>query len=108
MRLVKTDEAKPGQRVSRDVADLRGNLLFKSGTPLTVELLASCKERNISHLFVDVEPAAAPLSAADLDLKKEAIAKDVDRMFAGADSTPVMVSLREASKRYLIAKHGGK
>jgi hypothetical protein len=108
MKLVKTDEARPGQRVSRDVVDLRGNLLFKSGTSLTAELLATCKERNISHLFVESDSVAAPVAPADLQLKKETVARDVDRMYAGADSTPVMAALREASKRYLIAKLGGK
>ena len=41
MRQVKSDEAKVGQRVARDVVDLRGNLLFKSGTALNSALLAS-------------------------------------------------------------------
>ncbi len=104
MRLVKSDEAKPGQRVARDVLDLRGNLLFKAGTPLTPALLASCRERNISHLFVEEEATGTPLSPIDMELKKEALAKDVDRMFAGVDSGRVMVALREASKRYLTAK----
>jgi hypothetical protein len=108
MRLVKTDEARPGQKVSRDVVDLRGNLLFKAGTALSPALLASCKERNISHLFVDEESAGGPLSPADVELKKEAIAKDVDRMFRGVDSTPAMAALREASKRYLVGKLGHK
>ena len=108
MRLVKTDEARPGQRVARDVVDLRGNLLFKAGTLLTPPLLGSCRERNISHLFVDENAPGASLSPADLELKKEAIARDVDRMFEGADGTPTMKALREASKRYLMAKLGGK
>lgn len=104
MRLVKSDEAKVGQRVARDVVDLRGNLLFKSGTALSAALLASCKERNISHLFVEEEAPGAAASPADLELKKEAVSKDVDRMFSGVDSAPVMAALREASKRYLVAK----
>jgi len=104
MRLVKSDEAKPGQRVARDVVDMRGNLLFKAGTPLTPALISSCRERNISHLFVEEDAAGTPLSPIDLEMKKEALAKDVDRMFAGADSGPVMAALREASKRYLTAK----
>ncbi|HXX93189.1 MAG TPA: hypothetical protein VEN81_06115 [Planctomycetota bacterium] len=104
MRLVKTDEARPGQKVSRDVVDLRGNLLFKAGTALSGALLASCKERNISHLFVEEEVTGGTLSPADMELKKEAIAKDVDRMFSGADATPTMAALREASKRYLVSK----
>jgi hypothetical protein len=108
MKLVKTDEAKPGQHVSRDVVDLRGNLLFKAGTSLTPELLASCKDRNISHLFVDTDSVLTAAPAVDPQLKKDAIAKDVDRMFAGVDSSSLMASLREASKRYLIARLGSK
>ena len=104
MRLVKSDEAKPGQRVARDVVDLRGNLLFKAGTSLNPALLASCKERNISHLFVEEDAAGVAASPADLEMKKEAVSKDVDRMFSGVDSGPVMAALRESSKRYLIGK----
>jgi hypothetical protein len=29
----------------------------------------------------------------------------LDRMFSGADGTPVMAALREAAKRYLIARN---
>jgi hypothetical protein len=103
MKLVKADEARPGQKVARDVTDLRGNLLFKAGSELTPGLLANCKERNISHLFIE-ENAAAALSPQDLESKREAVLKDVDRMFSGVDGTPVMTALREATKRYLIAK----
>ncbi len=103
MKLVKTDEAKPGQKVARDVLDLRGNLLFKAGTELTAELLQTCRERNVSHLFME-ETAAAPMSGMDLDSKREAVARDVDRMFAGVDQTPLMAALRESSKRYLLSK----
>ena len=103
-----TDEARPGHRVSRDVVDLRGGLLFKAGTALTPELLASCKERNISHLFIESDSLPTSAAPADVESKKEAVTRDVDRMFAGADSTPLMVALREASKRYLLAKLGGR
>ena len=106
MRLVKTDEAKAGQRAARDVLDLRGNLLFKAGTPLDAALLASCKQRNISHLFIEEDGGAPVLSPGDPEAKMDAIARDVDRMFKGADSTPVMAALREASKRHLLAKLG--
>ena len=108
MRLVKTEEAKPGQKVSRDVVDLRGNLLFKAGTPLTPTLIGSCRERNISHLFVDEEAFTGAVSAGDLEMKKEAVIKDVERMFSGVDGSPAMAALREASKRYMVAKLGGR
>jgi hypothetical protein len=102
MKLVKTDEAHSGQKVARDVTDLRGNLLFRAGTQLNVELLATCKQRNVSHLFIEDDGPAGTLSPADLEARKLQIARDVDRMFAGADGTPVMAALREASKRHLI------
>jgi hypothetical protein len=31
MKLVKTEDARAGQRAARDVTDLRGNLLFRPG-----------------------------------------------------------------------------
>jgi len=108
MRLIKAEEAKPGQKVARDVVDLRGNLLFKAGTSLTPSLLSSCRERNISHLFVDEDMTGGAVTLADMEMKKEAISKDVDRMFTGVDGTPAMAALRDASKRYLTAKLGGK
>lgn len=103
MKLVKTDEARAGQKTARDVTDLRGNLLFRAGTELNAELLASCKQRNVSHLFVEDEGPAGTLSPADLDSRKLQITRDVDRMFAGVDASPVMAALREASKRHRIA-----
>jgi len=73
MKLVKTDDAHPGQKVARDVTDLRGNLLFKAGSELTPELLAGCKQRNVSHLFVEDEGPVATLSPADLERVIEAV-----------------------------------
>lgn len=106
MKLVKIEEARPGQLVARDVTDLRGNLLFKSGTELNPELLSSCRQRNVSHLFIEDDGKAVALSPAELDARREQIGKEIDRVFAGVDGTPVMAALREASKRYQIARLG--
>ena len=104
---MKTDEARPGQRAARDVTDLRGNLLFRAGTELSAELLASCKQRNVSHLFVeDGGEAAAAASPADLETRKAQLARDIDRQFAGVDTSPLMAALREAAKRHLTARLG--
>ena len=102
MKLIRIEEARAGLKAARDVKDLRGNFLFPSGTPLDDDLIAQCRDRNISHLFVD-DPAAAA-APADLELRKQALSCDVDRMFAGVDGTPVMEALREAAKRYLCAR----
>ena len=104
MKLVKTDEARAGQRAARDVTDLRGNLLFKAGTELSSELLDTCKQRTISHLFIEDGGSASPRSALDVQTQRDSVSKDIDRMFAGADGTPVMAALRESSKRYLLSK----
>jgi len=104
MKLVKTDEARAGQRAARDVTDLRGNLLFKAGTELTAELLETCKQRTISHLFIEdggSSPSASPL---DVQARRDAVSTDVDRLFAGTDKSATMVALREASKRFLLSK----
>jgi hypothetical protein len=108
MKLVKAEEAKPGQRVARDVTDLRGNLLFKAGTELNAELIATCRQRNVSHLFVVDEGPAPQSPAADLEFRREQISREVDRMFAGHDRTPLMASLREAAKRFHLARLEGK
>lgn len=99
MKLVKTDEARAGQKAARDVTDLRGNLLFRAGTELNAELLSSCKQRNVSHLFVEDGGPAVASSPADLDTRKAQISRDIDRQFAGVDGTPIMAALREAAKR---------
>jgi hypothetical protein len=103
MKLVKTDETRPGQKVARDVLDLRGNLLFKAGTELTAELIQSCRERNVSHIFLE-EAAAPSVSIQDEDTKRAILSRDVDRMFSGPDRNPLMAALREASKRYLRSR----
>jgi len=106
MKLVKTDEARAGQRAARDVTDLRGNLLFKAGTELTPELLETCKQRTISHLFIEDGGAPATTPPLDLQARRDTVSKDVDRLFAGTDKSATMVALREASRRFLLAKLG--
>lgn len=104
MKLVKTDEARPGQKAARDVTDLRGNLLFRAGTELSAELLATCKQRNVSHLFVTDDGAAPAVSPADVETRKLQIARDIDRQFAGVDQHPLMAALRESAKRHHLSK----
>jgi hypothetical protein len=106
MKLVKTDEARAGQRAARDVTDLRGNLLFKAGTELTAELLDTCKQRTISHLFIEEGGTAASATPLELQAQRDAVSKDIDRLFTGADTTDTMIALREASKRYLLTRLG--
>jgi hypothetical protein len=107
VKLVKTDDARPGQKAARDVTDLRGNLLFRAGTELNAELLASCKQRNVSHLFVEDVGGAAAASPVDVETRRVQLGRDIDRQFAGVDQAAVMASLREAAKRHLLAKLGG-
>ena len=106
MKLVKTDEARAGQRAARDVTDLRGNLLFKAATELTSELLETCKQRTISHLFIEDGGAAPAQTPLDVEAPKSDVSKEVDRLFAGTDASATMVALREASKRYLVGRLG--
>jgi hypothetical protein len=104
MKLVKTDEARPGQRAARDVTDLRGNLLFKAGTELTAEHLETCKQRTISHLFIEDGGASPSASPLDLEARREQLSKEIDHLFVGTDKSPAMVALRDASKRFLLSK----
>jgi hypothetical protein len=104
MKLVRTEEARPGQRAARDVVDLRGNTLFPAGTVLTPEILAQCRDRHVAHLFVEEDGAAAPTPAADLEARREALSREIDATFAGTESDPVMAALREAARRYLLAR----
>jgi len=106
MKLVKTYEARPGQRAARDVTDLRGNLLFKAGTELTPELIDTVKERTISHLFIEETGNEGSTSPKDLQAKRDSVVKDIDHMFAGTEASAVMGALKEASKRYLTSKLG--
>jgi len=104
MKLVKTEDARVGQRAARDVNDLRGNLLFKAGTELTAELLETCKARTISHLFIEEGGAGAAQPGVDLETRKVSLHKELDRLFIGTEKSPTMVALREASKRFLLGK----
>ena len=106
MKLVKTDEARAGQRAARDVTDLRGNLLFTAGTELTAELLDTCKQRTISHLFIEETGGPDGKSPTEIQAQKDSVLKDIDHMFAGTEASAVMGALKEASKRYLTSKSG--
>jgi hypothetical protein len=103
VKLVKAEEARPGLKLARDVTDLRGNLLFKAGTEIGEALIQLCKERNVTHLFVEDDGTAVRL-AASADARRLAAARDLDRLFSGTESNPVMAALREAAKRYLVSK----
>jgi hypothetical protein len=103
MKLVKTEDARAGQRAARDVTDLRGNLLFKAGTELTAELLETCKQRTIAHLFIE-EGGAVAQTPVDLETRKVNLYKELDKLFAGTEKSATMVALRDASKRYLLGK----
>ncbi len=101
MKLIKIEEAHAGQKAARDITDLTGRILFKAGSEISADLIAQCRRRNVSYLFVSDDgptPAAAPAAAPS---RKEDIEEAVDQMFFGTDADPVMASLREAAKRYL-------
>ena len=104
MKLVKTEDARVGQRAARDVNDLRGNLLFKAGTELTAELLETCKQRTISHLFIEEGGVASQQNPLELETRKVNLSKELERLFAGTEKSPTMVALRDASKRWLLGK----
>ncbi|HLY73730.1 MAG TPA: hypothetical protein VKU80_06385 [Planctomycetota bacterium] len=101
---MKTDEARVGQKAARDVTDLRGNLLFKAGTELTPELLETCKQRTISHLFIEESVGDGPKSPVEVQAQKESVLREIDRTFAGLEGNATMSALKEASRRYLTAK----
>lgn len=105
MRLIRTEEANPGLKVARDVTDLRGNLLFRAGTELTADLLGRLKTLNITHVFVEDASTPPPSPTPPARKSADEIAQEVDRLFAGADASAVMAALREAAKRYLIARN---
>jgi hypothetical protein len=104
MKLVKTEDARVGQRAARDVIDLRGNLLFKAGTELTAEALETCKQRTIAHLFIEEGGVSSQQNPLELETRKVNLTKELDRLFTGTDKSPTMVALREASKRWLLGK----
>jgi hypothetical protein len=103
MKLAKTDEARPGVKVARDVVDLRGNLLFPAGTELSADLIASCRQRNISHLFVEDEDAPA----GDPESRRAALDQDIDRQFAGTGASAPSVALKAAAKRHHLGRPAG-
>jgi hypothetical protein len=104
MKLVKAEDARPGQKVARDVNDLRGNLLFRGGTELTPELIATCRQRNISHLFLEDDALGG--GGADAETRRRVLFRDIDRQFSAVEGAPVMAALREAAKKYHAAKLG--
>lgn len=101
MRLIRIEEARPGMKASRDVIDFRGNLLFRAGTELTYPLLEQLRQRPVTHLFVEDPVSGGPAPSPSPGRPPEEIAREVDRMFSGMDSSPLMAELREAAKRYL-------
>jgi hypothetical protein len=105
MRLIKLEEARAGQKVARDVTDLRGTLLFKAETELTPELIARCKQRSVTHLFIDDEaPVPAGARPSEILQARELADRDIDHMFSAHEGNPLMLALRDAAHRYAAAK----
>jgi hypothetical protein len=103
MKVVRIEEAGPGLKVARDVVDLRGNLLYKAGTELTLDVIDKIRQRNVTHLFVDDLPGA-PAAAIDIATRQAQVDADLDKTFADVAANPVMMALRESAKRYLKSK----
>ncbi len=101
VRLVRLDETKPGHRVSRDVTDARGSLLFKSGTMLTFELIQKLKGWKITHVFIDDTPSQIIDPSQNPVARAMAIDRDLDRIFADCSAHPIMSRLRDAASTYL-------
>ena len=99
MKLIKVDEAVLGQKVAKDVTDLKGVLLFKSGITLDEKTPQRIKGRNITHIYVETDEAGGGGNYAFAT--PEAVDQELDRVFADTISMPVMAELCEAAKRYL-------
>lgn len=98
MRLIRTEEARPGQKIARDVVDLRGSTLFGAGAAVTPELLETCRRRNVSHVYIDDGGDGA--SPADSDPSQEQLEREIDRQFARVVDQPLMSALKDAVRRH--------
>ncbi|OHB75748.1 MAG: hypothetical protein A2Z34_00460 [Planctomycetes bacterium RBG_16_59_8] len=102
MRLVKTEELKEGQKAAKDVADFRGNLLFKVGTEITAATIERLKSRMVPHVYVEDDgSSAAGMSEEDIKRRGEEIDAELTAVFADVTDNPLMMSLCESSRQYL-------
>ncbi len=96
MKLVRLEDARPGQHAAADVLDPSGNLLLAAGGVLTAAHLALLKSWKLTHLQVD-EPseqaAAAPVDPA----KAAAIDRELDHVFGLVGDHPIMARLKRAA-----------
>lgn len=106
MRLIRIEEARPGMKAARDVIDLRGNLLLRAGTEITEAHLIQIRRHPLTHLFIEDLPSEGAGGVPPSGPSPEEIAREVDRMFSGVDTSPLMADLREAAKRYLTGMKG--
>ncbi len=107
MKLLRLDESRPGMRVARDVADVRGNLLFKQGTILTGDLIQRLRAWKITHVHIVDDTPSQIIDPANNPLQRAAaIDRELDLVFLDAMGNPIMAKLREAAGRYL--KAGGR
>ena len=104
MKQVKVEEAKAGQKVAKDITDLKGMLLFKAGIELTDKILQRIKARNVSHVFIDVGGEGDGTSGSGIFKVPERVDEEVDRQFGETRSNPVMAALCEAVKEYHKAR----
>lgn len=99
MKLVKITDAKAGDKVGKDVLDLKGNLLLKAGTVLTADMIERIKARMVDSIFI--EDAGSQLSAEEIAKKEAEIDQALDEMFKDVAANPLMALLRESARKYL-------
>lgn len=105
-RMVKIDDVPPGAKLSKDVLDSRGMLLFKAGVELSAPMIERIRARAVIHLFVE-DTGGPGLSEADLAAKGTQMDADLDSMFSDVISKPLMPELKEAARQYHKKKMGG-
>lgn len=106
MKLFKIGDARPGQKVAKDVMDLKGMLVYKAGSVLDADAIQRIQTRKISHIFLDVadDPSAPGASvAAGVAVSRDA---ELDRVFSDVKSNPIMAALCEAAKLFFKNKGG--
>lgn len=96
-RQVALAAAPAGARLAQDVCDAAGRVLIAAGTELTASALASLRQRGISQVHIE-----EPLSAAEFEARRAAVARRLAHLFRRERGTPLMDRLHDAVLAYRL------
>lgn len=95
MKIVSITQAKPGEKVARDLRGADGRMILAKGTVLTDSIISRLARLNIRQMAVEGQTSAAPVN---IPAKLAAL----EHRFKGHEKDPFMMEMHRLVKERLV------